>query len=62
MGKEGLAVCPGLILSVWEFGGKVLNITLFPLFELSIGLQPFSRSQLHQCMHFKGLICADGDE
>lgn len=62
IGKEYLAVCPIRVLSGWEFRGKVLDITLLPLLKLSVGLQPFSRSHLRQCMHFKGSIYTDGEE
>ena len=51
MGKKCLAICPILVLFGREFGGKVLDVALLPLLELSVGLQPFSRSQLHQRMH-----------
>ena len=62
MGKECLAVRPVLVLSGRKLGGKILDVTLLPLLELCVGLQPFSRSQLHQCMHLEGPIYADGEE
>ena len=62
MGIKCLAVCPVLIVSGRELGGKILDKTLPPILELSIGLQPLSRSQLHERMHFKGPIYSNGEE
>lgn len=62
MGKEGLTICPILILSARELGGKALDIILLLLLKLSVSLQPFSRSQLYERIYFKGLIRIERDK
>jgi len=62
MGKECLAIRPILVLFDWELDEKVFDVMLLLCFELFMGFQSFSHSQLHERMHFKGSIYIDEEK